>query len=108
MPGNASIKVIKEAEKTAAMIREAAISDAKKLVADATADAEKRYAAAQTQAVSDRNSAIAAIKEKADAALNEERKDAVFEAERLTNRAVRYREPAVRFICLELGEKWQS
>ncbi len=108
MPGNDSLLKIKEAEAQADAIREQAVKDAQSLVSDAQRAAADRYSEALINAEEEKKLSLKKISDTSQAAADEERKDAVFEAERLSNRALRHRESAIRFICLEVKEKCQS
>ena len=105
MTTNDSIMKIKAAEEKAASVREGAVSAAKALVADASSSAEKRFADESAKAAEEKKAAIAALTAEAERRISEECKDADFEAERLTNRANRHMQTAVRYIVREITEK---
>jgi len=108
MSANDTLNRIREAEEKAAEIRTNAKEAVGMIISDGRKAAQERYEAAVADAKKEKKEALDSINAKAENIINEERKDAVFEAERLKNRAVRYGDEAVKFICLEIDKKCQS
>ena len=108
MSQNTTLQQIKETEKKAEAIRSQAEEDAKSLVAAAKRDADLRFQETCAQIAREKADALARAGADAEALVEEHRKDAVFEAERLKNRAIRYGDAAVKLIRMELEKKCQS
>ena len=107
MSENTTLNIIKETEAKAAGLRTQAQEDSRSLILAAQRDAERRFDVTCGLLAQEKKDALARAEADADAMIEEHRKDAVFEAERLKNRALRYGEEAVKYIRTELEKKCQ-